>query len=121
MTTKIQIPPATLVQQTENSCTLHVDIEANLSCFPGHFPQKHILPGVTIIDWVLQYSAQYLGTSLAMAALEVIKFKQVIGLNTQVEFELRYEPEKNKIYFKLHSPQGDHSSGRISLKADSNA
>jgi hypothetical protein len=51
--------------------------------------------------------------------MEVLKFQEPILPNTEVELELRWVKDKEKLYFAFSSKQGEsvskHSSGRILL------
>ena len=83
--------------------------------FQGHFTKQPLLPGVTQIDWAIFYGIKYLGALTSFLGMEVIKFQNAIQPNTQIELQLSWQAEKNKLYFTYVSSEGVHSSGRILL------
>ncbi|NRB38728.1 MAG: 3-hydroxyacyl-ACP dehydratase [Pseudomonadales bacterium] len=112
----LRLPTPTAISRTENSCTFTLQVSDQLCFFPGHFPVHSILPGVVIIDWVMELTQQHMGLIAAIPlTMEVIKFKQLVEVNTCVELKITHHREKNKLSFILSSSVGEHSSGRIVL------
>ena len=116
----LRIPIPTAISRSENSCTFTLQITDQLGFFPGHFPVRPILPGVIIIDWVMELAEQYMGLIAATPlTMEVIKFKQLVESNTCIELTITHHPDKNKLSFLVSSSSGEHSSGRIILSEPS--
>ncbi|OCH17982.1 3-hydroxyacyl-ACP dehydratase [Aliivibrio sp. 1S165] len=97
--------------------TMHVDDD--ILDFSGHFSGHPLLPGVTQVDWAIYYGQQYLQAQSNFKGMEVLKFQEPILPNTQVELELKWVKDKEKLYFSFSSIHGGgvskHSSGRILL------
>lgn len=112
----LRIPTPTVIESSENQLVLELHISDQLIYFPGHFPVHSILPGVVILDWVMDLAKEHMGlTPATPLQMEVIKFKQVVETNTDVRLELKHNVSKNKLVYKLSSSHGEHSSGRILL------
>lgn len=112
---------ATICQQivTENEATLSLRINPELTDFEGHFPSFPILPGVTQIDWAIFYGKALLNCPKIFKGMEVIKFQDPILPNTHIDLMLKWDNEKQKLYFSFCSDNDgiikQHSSGRIKL------
>ncbi|WP_300177354.1 3-hydroxyacyl-ACP dehydratase [uncultured Aliivibrio sp.] len=107
--------------QDENqpSVVITMRVDDDLLDFTGHFPNHPLLPGVTQVDWAIYYGQMYLQANSIFQGMEVLKFQEPILPNTDVELDLRWVKDKEKLYFAFSSKQGEsvskHSSGRILL------
>ena len=107
--------------QDENqpSVVITMRVDDDILDFTGHFPNHPLLPGVTQVDWAIYYGQRYLQANSVFQGMEVLKFQEPILPNTEVELELRWVKDKEKLYFAFSSKQGEsvskHSSGRILL------
>lgn len=108
--------PTILKQQQGNELLLTLFIEPELTDLQGHFPEFPLLPGVTQIDWAIYYGKKLLNCPEQFAGMEVIKFKQPILPNSEVLLTLKWDQQKEKLYF-IYSGQDNqqYSSGRIKL------
>lgn len=110
---------ATIIEQrvVNNSATLLLKIDPEISYFEGHFSHYPILAGVVQLDWAIYYGKKLLACDDRFAGMEVIKFQQPILPYQQVLLTLRWEKEKQKLYFSYTSGEdNNHSSGRIKLE-----
>lgn len=107
--------------QDENqpSVIITMRVDDDILDFTGHFPNHPLLPGVTQVDWAIHYGQVYLQANSVFRGMEVLKFQEPILPNAEVELELRWVKDKEKLYFSYSSKQGEvvskHSSGRILL------
>lgn len=107
--------------QDENqpSVVITMRVDDDILDFTGHFANHPLLPGVTQVDWAIYYGQVYLQANSVFQGMEVLKFQEPILPNTEVELELRWVKDKEKLYFAFSSKQGEsmskHSSGRILL------
>ena len=107
--------------QDENqpSVVITMRVDDDILDFTGHFANHPLLPGVTQVDWAIYYGQMHLQANSVFQGMEVLKFQEPILPNTEVELELRWVKDKEKLYFAFSSKQGDsvskHSSGRILL------
>ena len=116
---------ATLLQQeiTDDHATLLLQITPDIAYFEGHFNDFPLLAGVVQLDWAIYYAKQVLNVEGAFSGMEVIKFQQPILPNTNVLLTLRWEEDKQKLYFSYtsknasdNSIENNHASGRIKLE-----
>ena len=110
---EIKWPTEIAVKQTGNACSLRFHVPQDLIYFDGHFAANPILPGIVQTHWAQHYGRQKFGVKGEFLALEAVKFQQVIFPDSDVELELEYRPDTNKLLFKYASDKGVHSSGRI--------
>lgn len=107
--------------QDENqpSVVITMRVDDDILDFTGHFANHPLLPGVTQVDWAIYYGQMHLQANSVFQGMEVLKFQEPILPNTEVELELRWVKDKEKLYFAFSSKQGEsvskHSSGRILL------
>lgn len=107
-----------VVQHSAHKVSLRLVVEEDLIYFPGHFPQQLVLPGVVMVDWAVSFAEQYLPIRIEFSALETIKFKQVVLPPQEINLHLEYKPSLGKLYYRVDSASGEHSSGKISQAKD---
>jgi 3-hydroxymyristoyl/3-hydroxydecanoyl-(acyl carrier protein) dehydratase len=106
-------PLLAVQQQLEDSIVLHLTIPENLYYFQGHFPQAAILPGVTQLDWVMHYLAEYFQIDTSrLESVDALKFQHIVRPNYLIELEIK-QLKPNKFSFRYHSEHGQHSSGKV--------
>lgn len=98
---------------------LHLQVEADLFWFQGHFPTLPILPGVAQLDWVMHYATALLAPGKVFSALENIKFQQPVPPGSHLQLQLDWEESKSRISFRYlllrDGEQVNASSGKIVL------
>lgn len=109
--------PEVLQQQRDDAthASLQLRLPAGLLWFRGHFPGHPILPGVTQINWAMQYAHQLLGIEAAFKGGEVVKFQQPLLPEQQVRLLLEWQPERGKLLFSYRVGGATASSGKIAL------
>ncbi|MBA1202386.1 AMP-binding protein [Pseudomonas capeferrum] len=94
-------------------------VPADLACFTGHFPKTPVLPGVVQIDWAIALAAPLIGAQQRFVGMEVLKFQQLVRPGDTLDLTLRFDHERNKLYFTYTCAGRACSSGRIVLEAAS--
>lgn len=109
--------PEVLQQQVSDAthASLQLHLPAELFWFRGHFPQHPILPGVTQLNWVMQYARQLLAIEAGFKGIEVVKFQQPLLPGQRVLLQLEWQPERHKLLFSYQVGEATASSGKISL------
>lgn len=113
MTNKCIYPDVLTTERAGDSAVLTLLVPEALLYFDGHFDQASLLPGVVQIDWAVHFGRKLLDFTGEFARLEVIKFKDVISPNQQVELTLQLKESKNKLLFSYQTSSGMCSSGRV--------
>ncbi|QVM91772.1 AMP-binding protein [Pseudomonas entomophila] len=108
-----------VLEQTQQGEELHLRlaIPLDLACFPGHFPQTPVLPGVVQIDWAIALAASHLRLARRFAGMEVLKFQQLVRPGDELLLTLRFDTARGKLYFAYTCAGQPCSSGRIVLEA----
>ena len=108
-----------VLDRREDGNSLEQDwrVPAELDCWPGHFPEQSILPGVLQIDWLMRTIEAWTGRSPRLARIEALKFKQLVG--PEERLTLRLERDTGGAVFRFRLANGDAtiSSGRVVLDA----
>lgn len=103
-------------QRDGDSCTLHLQVPADLAYFPGHFPQAPVLPGVVQVDWALRLAASRLGTPPHCREMEALKFQHLLQPGDWVTLTLRHDRASGKLHFAYREGETAYSSGRLVLE-----
>jgi len=115
LTNIVYKPLIEVLHHSEEKLLLNLTIPENLYYFQGHFEEAAILPGVTQIDWVMSYIAEYFKVNTRqLVSIDQLKFQHIIRPNYQVEFSLD-KLANNKYLFNYKSKHGQHSSGKVVL------
>ncbi len=88
-------------------------VPADLSCWPGHFPDRPILPGVLQLDWAMQLLARWLGGETWPRRVEGLKFKQLILPGQALTLVLEREAGWGSFRFRIEQGATTFSLGRI--------
>ncbi|AZV24881.1 AMP-binding protein [Pseudomonas syringae] len=101
--------------ETEGEWNLQLSVPPDLAYFSGHFPKAPVLPGVVQVEWALNLGRQLLNLPGAFAGMEVLKFQQLVRPGDEIQLHLRFDPERDKLYFAYRNDTATCSSGRILL------
>jgi uncharacterized membrane protein len=100
---------------------LDLRVPGDLACWPGHFPDVAIVPGVLQLEWVMSELAAWTGRPADVACIENLKFKRPILPGQELTLVLRSDSEPERFRFELEDDSGAFSLGRIVLAADGEA
>ncbi|QYN02040.1 AMP-binding protein [Pseudomonas protegens] len=112
-----QAPEVLEQRQHEEEWQLQLAIPPDLAYFSGHFPQTPVLPGVVQVDWALALGQQLLELPGRFAGMEVLKFQQLVRPGDRIQLNLRFDAQRQKLYFAYLNDGAPCSSGRIVLEA----
>jgi acyl-coenzyme A synthetase/AMP-(fatty) acid ligase/3-hydroxymyristoyl/3-hydroxydecanoyl-(acyl carrier protein) dehydratase len=104
--------------ESEGEWSLQLSVPPDLAYFSGHFPKAPVLPGVVQVEWALNLGRQLLNLGGAFAGMEVLKFQQLVRPGDEIQLHLRFDPERNKLYFAYRNDTATCSSGRILLDVE---
>ncbi|WP_339432238.1 MULTISPECIES: AMP-binding protein [unclassified Pseudomonas] len=102
--------------ETDGEWSLQLSVPPDLAYFSGHFPKAPVLPGVVQVEWALNLGRQRLNLRGTFAGMEVLKFQQLVRPGDEIQLHLRFDPERNKLYFAYRNDTATCSSGRILLE-----
>ncbi|MBB6155770.1 acyl-coenzyme A synthetase/AMP-(fatty) acid ligase [Pseudomonas sp. JAI115] len=103
--------------ETDGEWSLQLSVPPDLAYFSGHFPKAPVLPGVVQVEWALNLGRQLLNLAGKFAGMEVLKFQQLVRPGDEIQLHLRFDPERDKLYFAYRNDTATCSSGRILLGA----
>lgn len=113
------LAPEVLEQRREGEeLHLRLAVPLDLACFPGHFPNTPVLPGVMQIDWAIALANDLLGEQRRFGGMEVLKFQQLVRPGDELTLTLRMDHERGKLYFTFSCAGLPCSSGRILLEVN---
>ncbi|RBJ81485.1 AMP-binding protein [Pseudomonas sp. MWU12-2534b] len=112
-----QAPEVLEQVQHADEWQLQLAIPPDLAYFSGHFPATPVLPGVVQVDWALALGQQLLELPGRFAGMEVLKFQQLVRPGDRIQLNLRFDAQRQKLYFAYFNDGAPCSSGRIVLEA----
>ncbi|PNG32844.1 MULTISPECIES: ApeI family dehydratase [Pseudomonas] len=113
-----QAPEVLEQVQHADEWQLQLAIPPDLAYFSGHFPATPVLPGVVQVDWALALGQQLLDLPGRFAGMEVLKFQQLVRPGDCIQLNLRFDVQRQKLYFAFLNDGAPCSSGRIILEAN---
>jgi acyl-CoA synthetase (AMP-forming)/AMP-acid ligase II len=90
-------------------------VPLDLACFPGHFPNRPVVPGVLQFDWAMELVAQQLGHTPRVAEINSLKLTSPLRPGQLFRLHVRVSAE-GKVEFKLWSKEATYATGRLRLE-----
>lgn len=100
-------------------CEIALEIPERLIYLEGHFDQFPIVPGVVIVQWVIELAEHSFGSPGIFSSCEQLKFQLPMRPGMRLRLELTRRDKG--VAFAFHSHEGRHANGRISFIADDEA
>lgn len=99
----------------ENGIELDLFIPPELLQLDGHFPDLPIVPGVALVDWAAQYTAQYLHLGDGVARSLQVKFRRIMQPNKEITLTLKHLAGQNRMNFTYRHRDDILTSGNFTL------
>src|SRR5690554_141291 len=108
--------PRWLGEQRSSSvtCRLTLEVPERLVFLHGHFDEYPLVPGVVIVQWVMELATESFGELGNFHGIERLKFR--LALRPGTRFTLQLTQRTDGIIFTLDSHEGRHCSGQIRLQ-----
>ena len=90
-------------------------VPPDLECWPGHFPDWAVVPGVLQVDWVMRFVSEILGAAPKLERIDGLKFKRPLGPGECLTLFLEREPGGAAFRFRLARGEDVFSLGRLVL------
>lgn len=106
-----------ILKKSTSDNTLHLDLQVpkELKYFEGHFPEIPVVPGFVQMDWVMNFAHEYLGVPKEISKMEAIKFHELIPPDKKFSMEIKWDPKKGKLYYKLYQKEQIFAQGRFQI------
>lgn len=89
-------------------------VPSDLSCFPGHFPDRLVVPGVLQLDWGLTLAEVWMGRAPEVTQIESLKL--ISPLNPGAHFRIRVsQPQPTRLEIKLWQHDQVFAKARIRI------
>jgi 3-hydroxymyristoyl/3-hydroxydecanoyl-(acyl carrier protein) dehydratase len=117
MPQKPTMPEVREVRTSTGAVDLDLAIPENLAYLEGHFPGLPIVPGVVLIDWVIELAARHLALPVEAAQTFVVKFRHVMQPGELVTLGLRYDAVRRQLGFAYRNDSRPLANGTIDIPA----
>ena len=113
--------PTDVAALPDNERRYTLDIPYDLAYFSGHFPVAPVVPGVAQISWAMSLAQRDLKPELSFAGMEALKFQRLLRPGDTAALALKWDADRQKLYFAFTVDGSPCSSGRILQGADHGA
>jgi 3-hydroxymyristoyl/3-hydroxydecanoyl-(acyl carrier protein) dehydratase len=100
-----------LVEKTESpgkkTAIFELGMEADCPYFQGHFPGFAVLPAVAQTDIAVRLADRAFGTGLLVERIKRVKFSAFVLSGAVLRITLEYAVDKNRLSFKISTPEAD--------------
>lgn len=100
---------------TVDTARFTLRIPDELAWFDGHFEGMPVVPGVVQIHWAARFATDVFNPGSFTGTLRRIKFRRLLLPGAVATLDLVHDAAGGEIGFSLHSPYGEHASGRLVL------
>ena len=90
-------------------------IPADLAYLEGHFPGLPIVPGVVLIDWVIELAVRHLALPVEAAQTFAVKFRQVLRPGELITLKLRHGAGRRQLDFEYRNNSQVLATGTIDI------
>lgn len=97
------------------TCRLTLEVPERLVFLTGHFDGYPLVPGIVIVQWVIELATESFGELGNFHGIERLKFR--LALRPGTRFALQLTQRTDGITFTLDSHEGCHCSGQILLQS----
>lgn len=109
-------PEGIKLSTEEHSLQAQFYITEDLPYLKGHFDKKPVLPGVVQVGWALSLAEKAFARSFVFRGLKGMKCTQLVLPPIDIEFKVRFFPDKHYLKFESRTPVGKCASGVILLE-----
>lgn len=88
-------------------------IPLDLAHFAGHFAPTPVVPGVALVGWAMTLATRDLLPELRFGGMEALKFQRLTRPGDTVDLAMRWDAQRDKVYFEYTLGGLPCASGRI--------
>jgi acyl-coenzyme A synthetase/AMP-(fatty) acid ligase len=91
-------------------------VPEELAYLDGHFEGFPVVPGVVQVGWVMEAAEAVLGAPLRLAAVENLKFRELLLPGQRFRLEVEWDTPPEALRFRLAAGERVFSTGRLRLR-----
>jgi acyl-coenzyme A synthetase/AMP-(fatty) acid ligase len=103
-------------ERGDGSLARELAVPDELAYLEGHFEGFPIVPGVVQVGWVMEAAEAALGAPLRLAAVENLKFRELLLPGQRFRLELDWGAPLETLRFRLAAGERVFSTGRLRLR-----
>ena len=104
-------------QRTAGAIARELAVPEDLAYLEGHFDGFPVVPGVVQLGWVMDAAQAALGSPLRLAAVENLKFRELLLPGQRFRLEVEWSEPADVLRFRLAAGEREFSTGRLRLRA----
>ncbi|WP_148253032.1 AMP-binding protein [Aidingimonas lacisalsi] len=99
----------------DDHCDIDLEVPERLTYLRGHFADNPVVPGVAIIQWVVDLAREFLAVTGRFQRLERIRFALSLlpGERARLSLDVATTTTGERLSFTLSGQRGQHASGKI--------
>ena len=104
---------AIVVEQTENSVAVLIELHHDQFFFRGHFDSQPILPGVAQLHWAIEAAQRFLAVRGPFRSVRNLKFRRVLVPPNTVRLSLSRLATAGEFRFSYSIGAQEYSTGQL--------
>jgi len=100
-------------ERDHNGWVQHLRVPDELPCWPGHFPERAILPGVVQLSWAVAAVQRWMQSTTPPTLIEALKFKTPVLPGQPLTLTVRKGSAVGSFVFEFRNADSIHSKGRL--------
>jgi acyl-coenzyme A synthetase/AMP-(fatty) acid ligase/3-hydroxymyristoyl/3-hydroxydecanoyl-(acyl carrier protein) dehydratase len=100
------------------SLAREISVPDDLVFLDGHFEGFPVVPGVVQVGWVMEAAQAAFGAAPRLAAVENLKFKDLLLPGQRLRLELEWTASREVVRFRLAAGERVFSTGRLRLRPE---
>ncbi len=94
---------------------IELEMQDELEFFQGHFIGNPIVPGATLLAWVVDYASEHRQTALYAQGMRKVKFQKPIQAGQRLRLAIQFDEQQRLTFTYKDSDEQLYASGIIDL------
>ena len=103
---------------TDEGLSCEVSIPASSALFRGHFPDRPVLPAISVVDLIWRMAEEMESARLRLQRIRYARFRLPILPGDTIQIELKRTGALNPVHFRVSRGSEQMANGSIDFQAE---